>query len=210
MSNILNLLKALGAIIEGDHFVYTSGKHGVVYINKDALYPHTAKTSEVGKMFAEAVVDAEVDVDVVVGPALGGIILSQWTAYHLSQMLGKEVLSVYTEKDQNKSQIFTRNYDKIVAEKRVLVVEDIVTTAGSIIKTINAVKLAGGIVVGAGAMVNRNPSITDDYIGTRFFALATLPAEAWDEHEMPDWLKTRPVNTNFGHGKKYLQDKGLL
>ncbi len=210
MPNIIDLLKALGAIITDDHFVYTSGKHGEVYVNKDALYPHTDKTSEVGKMFASAIVDAKVDVDVVVGPALGGIILSQWTAYHLSQILGKEVLSVYTEKDENKNQIFTRNYDQIVVGKKVLVVEDIVTTAGSIIKTVNAVKLAGGIVVGAGAMVNRNPSITNDYVGAPFFALATLPAEAWDEHEMPDWLKARPINTKVGHGKKYLQEKGLL
>lgn len=209
-NNVIDILKKLGAVITDDHFVYTSGKHGTVYINKDALYPHTKETSMVGRMFAEVVKRAGVEVDVVVGPALGGIILSQWTAYHLSELMGKEVMGVYTEKDENKNQIFTRNYDKLVKDKKVLVVEDIVTTAGSIIKTVNAVKGIGGNVVGAGVMVNRNPNITDEDVGAHFFALGTLAAEAWDEDQVPQWLKDRPINTDVGHGKKYLQAKGLL
>ena len=43
-SEIVQILKKIGAVITGDHFVYTSGKHGSVYINKDALYPHTKET----------------------------------------------------------------------------------------------------------------------------------------------------------------------
>lgn len=208
--NLIDILKKVGGVIVDDHFVYTSGKHGSVYINKDALYPHTREISLVGKMFAQKVQTAGVEVDVVVGPALGGIILSQWTAYHLSELTGKEVLGIYTEKDANKNQIFTRNYDKLVVGKRVLVVEDIVNTAGSLIKTIQSVKDVGAIVVGAGVMVNRNPAIRDEDVGAHMFSLATLPADAWEEEEMPEWLKARPINTSVGHGKKYLQDKGLL
>ena len=50
---IIKILKKVHAILTDDHFVYTSGKHGSVYINKDFLYPHTKETSLVGKMFAE-------------------------------------------------------------------------------------------------------------------------------------------------------------
>lgn len=68
---VVEILKNVGAVMTDDHFVYTSGKHGSVYINKDALYPHTAETSRVGELFAEKFKD--LDIDVVAGPALGGI-----------------------------------------------------------------------------------------------------------------------------------------
>src|SRR5438874_1787333 len=102
MINVIDILTNIGAVITDSHFVYTSGKHGSVYINKDALYPHTESASEVGKIFA-AKYD-EQNIEVVVGPALGGIILSQWTAYHLSLSTAKDVLGVYTEKDSEKNQ----------------------------------------------------------------------------------------------------------
>ncbi|HRP59348.1 MAG TPA: phosphoribosyltransferase family protein, partial [Vicingus sp.] len=153
MNDVLSLLKSVNAVITDDHFVYTSGKHGSVYINKDALYPHTKLASQVGKMFAEQTTDLEIDV--VAAPALGGIILSQWTANHLSQLKGKEILGVYTEKDEQKNQVFTRGYDKLVTGKKVLVIEDLTTTGGSVKKVVDTVRQVGGEVVIVGVMVNR-------------------------------------------------------
>ena len=127
-STIIDILKNVGAVLTDDHFVYTSGKHGSVYINKDALYPHTTETSQVGLIFAQKFKDR--DIDVVAAPALGGIILSQWAAYHLSRLKGKEVLGVYTEKTPEKNQVFTRGYDRLVKGKNVLVIEDLTTTGG--------------------------------------------------------------------------------
>lgn len=204
--DIIQILKNLNAVITDDHFVYTSGKHGEVYINKDALYPHTAEVSQVGKMFAEKYKDQ--DIDVVVGPALGGIILSTWIAYHLSQLKGKEVLGVYTEKDVNKNQIFTRNYDKLVAGKNVLVIEDLTTTGGSVKKVVDTVKQAGGTVVSVCVMVNRNPEeVNAEMMGAPFDALGVLLAAAYDEAECPFCKEGRPVNTNVGHGRKYMEEK---
>src|SRR3989339_312907 len=98
MNNVVGILKKVGAILTDDHFVYTSGKHGSVYINKDFLYPHTRETAQVGKMFAEKFKNKAIDV--VAAPAVGGTILCTWTAYYLSKLKNKEVLSVYTEKDK--------------------------------------------------------------------------------------------------------------
>lgn len=203
--DVIEILKKIGSVLTDDHFVYTSGKHGEVYINKDGLYPHTVETSEVCKMMAEKWKDK--GVDVVVGPALGGIILSTWTAYHLTQMEGREVLGVYTDKDENKNQIFTRGYGNLIPGKNILVVEDITNTGGSAKKVVDTVKAAGGNVVGVCVMVNRDPSITNETVGAPFEALATFPAEAWDEAELPERIKARPVNTNVGHGKKYMDAK---
>ena len=90
MDNVVDILKKVGAVITDSHFVYTSGKHGSVYVNKDAVYPHTTETSRIGELFAEKF--KGMDIDVVAAPALGGIILSQWVAYHLSKLKGKEIV----------------------------------------------------------------------------------------------------------------------
>jgi len=96
MSDVISILKKVQAVLTDGHFVYTSGKHGSIYVNKDAVYPHTAEASKIGKLFAEKFQNK--NVDVVAGPAVGGTILSQWTAHHLSKLQKKEVLSVYTRK----------------------------------------------------------------------------------------------------------------
>lgn len=203
---LLDLLKKVGAVYTDDHFVYTSGKHGSVYVNKDAMYQHPGETTLVCRMFAERYQD--VDIDVVVGPAVGGIVLSQWTAYHLTQLKGKEVIGVFTEKNTINNQIFTRGYDALIKNKKVLVVEDVTTTGGSVKKVIESVRKSGGKVVAVGVMVNRNPkNVTSETIGAPFSALCALEAEAFEEKDCPLCKKNVPINTDVGHGKKYLEEK---
>jgi orotate phosphoribosyltransferase len=206
MSDVISILKKVQAVLTGGHFVYTSGKHGSVYVNKDAVYPHTKETSQIGKLFAEKFKNK--NIDVVAAPALGGIILSQWTAYHLSKLKKKEVLGVYTEKAADNNQIFTRGYDKLVKGKNVLVIEDLTTTGGSVRKVVDTVRATGGKVVGIGMMINRDPkNVTDKVVGGPFTALGILKAEAFDEAKCPLCKKGVPINTNVGHGKKYLETK---
>lgn len=206
MNNVVSILKKVGAVITDSHFVYTSGKHGSVYINKDAVYTHVNETSKIGKMFAVKFKNKAIDV--VAAPALGGIILSQWTAHHLSKLKGKEVLSVYTEKTPEKDQVFTRGYDKLVKNKKVLVIEDLTTTGGSVKKVVKSVKKAGGKVVGVAVMVNRNPKdINAKFMRVPFTALGVLKAEAFDEKKCELCKKNVPINTSVGHGKKYIEAK---
>lgn len=203
MPDIHQILKEVDALITDSHLVYTSGKHGSVYINKDALYPHTEKTAAVCKMFAEKYKDAEIDV--VVGPALGGIILSQWVAHHLSAIQGKEILAVFAEKDAKKNLIFTRGYDALIKGKNVLIVEDITNTGGSTKKVIDAVKNAGGNVIAACVMINRSPAtVTSETMGAPFDALGVIEAEAYEENECPLCKDNVPVNTEVGHGRLFL------
>lgn len=201
---LLTILKETNAIITESHIVYTSGLHGSVYFNKDAVYPHTKYSSEIGQMFAESA--KEYEVDVVVGPALGGIILSQWTAYHLSKLSGKEILGVYTEKDAESNQIFKRGYDKIVSGKKILVLEDIVNTGGSVKKVIKSVEGAGGKIVAVGIMVNRKPEeFNESKLGLPFISLLDIPSEAFEMNECPMCKENVPINTSVGHGKKFLE-----
>lgn len=202
-TDIIDILKSTNAIITDDHFVYTSGKHGSVYINKDAIYPHTELSSQVGKLFADRAKD--LNIDVVIAPALGGIVLSQWTAYHLSKIKNKDILGIYTEKDSNGDQLLKRGYDKLIAGKDVLVIEDLTNTGGSVAKVVNAVKNAGANVVSVGVMVNRKPEeVNEKMFGLPFFSLGVLEADAYDENDCPFCQQNVPVNSSVGHGKKFL------
>ncbi|QQG40492.1 MAG: orotate phosphoribosyltransferase [Candidatus Levyibacteriota bacterium] len=206
MKTVFDILKETGALITNDHFVLTSGKHSPIYINKDAMYPHTDKASQVGKLFAEKFKD--MDIDVVVGPALGGIILSQWTAYHLSKLKNKKIFGVYTEKTLEKNQIFTRGYERFVKDKNVLIVEDLTTTGGSVKKVINSVQEHGGYAIAVGVMVNRDPkNVNSESMGIPFYALDELFTQNYDEANCPLCKNNVPINTTVGHGKKFLETK---
>jgi orotate phosphoribosyltransferase len=201
--DIIDILKKVGAVLTDDHFVYTSGKHGEVYVNKDAIYTHPLEVSQVGLLFAEKYKD--LDIEVVAAPALGGIILSTWTAYQLTRLKGKEIIGVYAEKLPEGKMGFTRGYDKLIKDKKVLVIEDLATTGGSVKKVVELVKETGGIVVAVCTMINRNPKeVNTETVGAPFDSLGILEARAWDEKDLPDYIAQRPINTSVGHGKKYL------
>lgn len=209
----LKLLKKTNAILLDSHFVGTSGRHMPGYINKDALYPHTFETSQMGKLFAEK--NKDFDIDVVAAPAVGGTILSQWTAYHLSKIKGKEILSVYSEKDKGtmasaaeSQQVFRRGYDSYIKGKNVLVIEDLTTTGLSVAKLVQVVKKTGGKVVAVCVMVNRDPKlVTAKSVGAPFSSLAVLEIPSYEEKDCPLCKQNVPVNTKIGHGKHFLEEK---
>lgn len=202
-TDILDIFSKTNGYITGSHIVLTSGRHTDTYLNKDAIYPHTKEIFAICRSIAVKFKDKSIDV--VAAPALGGIILSQWTAYHLSKITGKEVLGVYTEKTPDKNQIFTRGYDKLVQGKRVLVVEDITTTGGSVKKVIESVRKAKGQVVAACVIVNRDPdNINSKTIGAPFYPLAEVKIQSWDEKDCPLCKKGAVVNTTVGKGREYL------
>ncbi len=203
-SEVVEILKSVGAIMTDDHFVYTSGKHGSVYINKDGLYPHVKETSQVCKLMAEKC--AHLEIETVVAPALGGIILSQWVGYHLSTIKNKPIHAVYAEKDGQGGFVFTRGYDAFIKGKKVLVLEDLTTTGGSVKKVVDVTRDYGGEVKGVCVMVNRDPdNVTQEIFNAPFFCLGELRTEAYDEAEMPEELRKKPINIKVGHGKKYLE-----
>lgn len=206
MNDILSILTSVGAIVPNGHFVGTSGRHFDTYINKDNLSLHTQKISEVGKIFAEKYKDT--DIDVVVAPAVGGIAFSQWVAYHLSILKGVEVLAIFTEKTADNGQVLKRGYDKVVNGKNCLVIEDLTTTGGSVKKVVETVQQAGGNIVEACVMVNREPAhVTSKTIGVPFSQLAVLEIPSYEATECPFCKSGVPVNTDLGHGKKFLEEK---
>lgn len=204
---IMHLFEETGAIIRNSHLVYTSGRHGSAYVNKDALYPHTDITAKLCNEMAGRF--AKDNIDVVVGPAMGGVILSQWVAFYLSAIIGRKVFSVYVEADENKNKIFGRGYDKFIGGKNILIVEDVLTTGGSVKKVVDAVRAKNGNVAGCIALCNRG-GVRNEDIGTlpRFEALVNIKFDSWDEGQCPLCRSGVPVNTSVGKGRDFLARKG--
>ncbi|HEY5220988.1 MAG TPA: phosphoribosyltransferase family protein [Candidatus Paceibacterota bacterium] len=201
----LKVLGRVGAVLTSDHFVYTSGKHGSAYVNKDAVYPYTKETARLCFFFADHFADRQVDV--VVGPEKGGIILSQWTASMLEGTTGRKTLAVYAEKEDDRF-VIKRGYEKLIPSKNILIVEDILTTGGSAKKVFDAVRELGGNVVGLGAICNRG-GVTEGDIGLlpELYSLTSVDLDSWEATECPLCAKGVPVNTTIGKGKEFLADK---
>jgi orotate phosphoribosyltransferase len=206
-------LKECHAILENDHFVYVSGHHGSGWINKDAIYPDTRRIMKLCKLLAEAL--ADIDADVICGPAIGGLIVSQWTAYHLQK------LSVFAEHDPSRQIeseagqggvlrapfILKRGYDKLVSNRRVIVVDDIINTGFSALSTIEAVGKAGGSVVALAVLINRGNIDTAEFGVDEFIFLLEYDIPVWPASECNLCLKGVPINTDYGHGREFLNAK---
>ncbi|MBI2712278.1 MAG: phosphoribosyltransferase [Bdellovibrio sp.] len=210
MQNDADLFKKLSsvqAVIKDTHVVYTSGKHGSAYINKDAIYPHTGLTSDLCERIAKNFLETKIDV--VVAPVLGGIILSQWVTHHLSRLTGNEILALYAEKSEIPGEfLIKRGYDKLLKNRKTLVVEDVLTTGGSVKKVVELVRTLGAEVVGVGALCNRG-GITPAELGNvpSLYSVLNISLDSWDEASCPLCKTGVTINENIGKGREYVLKK---
>lgn len=203
-SDVLQILEDVGAFRSG-HFVFVSGLHADTYVNKNAMYPYTKEISRLCRGIAEKF--AGKGIEAVVGPATGGIILSQWVAHHLSEMEGRDVYGVYADKD-GEGFVIKRGYDDLIKGKKTIVVEDLVTTGGSLKKVVGEAQRVGAEVVGAVAVCNRG-NVTREMAGNppEFISMLTVDLEQWPAETCELCASGIPVNTDVGHGKEFLAKK---
>jgi orotate phosphoribosyltransferase len=203
---ILRLFSEAGAIVSDGHFVYTSGRHSSMYINKDALYLHTAVIATLCQEMARPYDAATIDV--VVGPVLGGIVLSQWVAHHLNASRARgETLAAYAEKVEDAAGqrfAFQRGYDDYIRGSNILVVEDVLTTGGSARQVVELVRGLGGNVVGLSALCNRGGVQPANVGGVPIHALLMLALETYSADECPFCRLQVPINTDLGKGRAFL------
>ena len=141
---VKQLLIDTQAILEG-HFLLTSGLHSPMYVEKFNVLQHPKYTETLCKELAERFRDQ--NVELVIGPMTGGILL----AHEVGKALGTR--AIFTERE--KGVMTLRRGFKIEPGTRVLIVEDIVTTGGSVQEVVNVVNQSGGEIVGVGLLVNR-------------------------------------------------------
>jgi orotate phosphoribosyltransferase len=168
----LGIFQKAGALLEG-HFLLTSGLHSPVYWEKFRVLQFPESTSTLCRMIAAHYKDR--DIQVVAGPTTGGVIL----AFEVARQLG--LRSAFAEKDGTQ-RVFRRGFS-IEKDERVLVVDDILTTGGSVVEVINAVKRLGANVVGVGVMVDRSDRNVD--LGAPLFSCVRSETTTYKPDECP-------------------------
>ncbi len=181
--SILETLRATGALKEG-HFVLSSGRHSDQYIEKFDLLRQPRAASEVCRVISDHFQDQRIDV--VVGPTTGGVIL----AFEVARQLG--VAAAYAERatDNEPTREFRRG-TTFSPKSRVLVVDDILTTGGSLRETLDALAAHLVEVAGVAVLVDRSGGTIE--LGTPYVALATMNIMTWDAEECPLCGRGEPV-----------------
>jgi orotate phosphoribosyltransferase len=149
-TEILGIFKKTEALLEG-HFLLTSGRHSNVYFQCAKVLQYPAYMEKICSNIAEYFLNYEIDT--VISPAIGGIIVGQEVARQLNKR------SIFAERE-DKLLTLRRGFSLEPGEK-VLVCEDVVTTGGSVFEVIDIVKKSGAVVVGVGCIVNRSNGKVD-------------------------------------------------
>lgn len=169
---MLEIFQASGAIKEG-HFLLASGLHSPVYWEKFRILQYPRYTEQLCRLIVQRFRDRSVDL--VAGPTTGGIIL----AFETARQLG--VRSIFAEK-VGRARTLRRDFD-IMPGEHALVVDDILTTGGSIRDTMDCIGRAGGVVIGIGVLVDRSPEGID--FGVPLFSCLRAPAAVYSPEECP-------------------------
>jgi orotate phosphoribosyltransferase len=176
---VLDLFRATNALLEG-HFRLSSGLHSNGYLQSALVLQHPRHAEALGAALAARV--RELAPQVVLSPALGGLIIG----HEVARALG--VRAIFAER-QDGVMTLRRGFT-IAPGERVLVIEDVVTTGGSTRETMEVATAAGGVVVGAGAIINRGGSVN---LSAPFQALADVSFPTWPADQIPEWLAQIPV-----------------
>jgi len=150
-ASVVRMFEASGAVLRG-HFLLASGRHSPVYWEKARVLQYPAYTEKLCTMIAGHF--RKERIDLVAGPTTPGIIL----AYETARQLGMR--GIFAEKAAGGGREFRRGFE-IKPGERVLVVDDVLTTGGSVRDVIAAVRKLGGVVAGVGVMVDRTTSKVD-------------------------------------------------
>ncbi len=142
---IFEIFQKTGALLNG-HFLLTSGRHSNVYFQCAKVLQHPEYNEKVCSIIADYFKDYEIDT--VISPAIGGIVVGQEVARQLNKR------SIFAERE-DKALTLRRGFALKEGEK-VLVCEDVVTTGGSVFEVIDIVKNSGAQVVGVGFIVDRS------------------------------------------------------
>lgn len=178
--DIILLFMSTGALLTG-HFQLTSGLHSRQYLQCALVLQDPRNAEKIGRLLADKF--SGIPVDVVVAPAIGGILV----AHEAARALG--VRAVFAEREGGLMTL--RRGFTIAPGENVLVVEDVVTTGGSTRETMDAVSKAGGVVVGAGSLVDRSGGEVE--LGVPRRALLTLYVPAYDPADCPLCRQGEPV-----------------
>jgi len=180
--DVLDEFRGAGALREG-HFILSSGLHSPVFLQKNLVFQYADRTERLCKALAAKIEAAVGKPDVVISPAVGAIIPGYETARWL------RVPSMFMEREDGKFRL--RRAFRLAPGAKVVVVEDVVSTGGSIRETVEAVTALGGNVVCAACLVDRTGGKAD--AGAPLVSLASIVVPAYPPDALPPELAAIPA-----------------
>jgi orotate phosphoribosyltransferase len=171
-TNILEIFQQTNALLNG-HFLLTSGRHSKQYFQCAQVLKHPQHNETICRLIAQNFKNTEIDI--VISPAIGGIVVGQEVARQLSKV------SIFAERE-DKVLTLRRGF-QIEEGKKYLVCEDVVTTGGSVFEVIEIVKRGGGIVSGVGYIVDRSNNKVQ--FGVPQFSTLQLEVISYSPEECP-------------------------
>ncbi|AAD35418.1 orotate phosphoribosyltransferase [Thermotoga maritima MSB8] len=186
---IKEILEKTGALMEG-HFILSSGKHSSRYVQCARLFEFPEYGDVVGEELAKLL--KKYDVETVVGPAMGGVILSYVVARYL------KARSLFAERENGVMKL--RRGFFVKPGEKVAVVEDVVTTGGSVKEVIELLKEYGANVVCVGSIIDRSGGKVD--FGVPFESLLKLDLPVYDPEDCPLCKQGIPAEKPGSRGLK--------
>ena len=168
----LNCYKQTGAILKG-HFRLTSGRHSDTYMQSAKLFIDTKQSEIVCKALAEKLAGEKIDL--VVSPAVGGILMG----YEVARQLG--VPNIFAERENGEMTL--RRGFSVEKGAKVVVVEDVVTTGGSVKEVVKLIQSLGAEVVAVASLVDRSNGAVD--FGVKYVNLISMEVVSYDPEECP-------------------------
>jgi len=194
----LDILRQIGAIREG-HFIGTSGRHLPAYINKDKLYQFPEHLDNFAQGLTERILDHSINTELVLAPAYGAIGLGLLVSLQLGQHRQTEVEFAFTSGDLELRPTFL----DLISRKRVLIVDDVLTTGQTIQTLAEKVEAKGGNVVGAAVLVKRSSEKQPPKLKINpLIALLEIGMKDWSKEECPLCQAGVSIQTDLGHGAK--------
>ncbi len=179
---LLRMFESVGAIRHG-HFELSSGLHSGMYVQCALVLQYPKYAERLGHALAALFSDAIIGA--VVSPALGGVIIGQEVARALpepKESVGRGVPAIFVERDASGTLTLRRGFS-LRPDQHVLVIEDVWTTGGSTLETIQVIEEAGGRVIAAGAVIDRSGGKVE--FGVEAQALLDLPVASYEPEDCP-------------------------
>lgn len=180
--DILKFLKKAGVLQTG-HFLLPSGKHSDVYFQFSKLLQYPDKSMKFLEIAVKMIKDSNLVFDTILGPAIGGILIS----YELARQLDKPM--IYTEK-QDGTMFLAKGFE-IKKGQKILIAEDVITSGKTVNESINLIESLGGIVVGIVCIVNKE-SIS---ISKNIYSCISLNLKSYYMHECPLCKEKLPLRS---------------
>jgi len=179
---VLDEFRAAGALLEG-HFKLSSGLHSPVYLQCAKVLMDPVRAGRLCATFADQLRATGAQIDLVVSPAMGGVVVG----YEVARQLG--VPGIFTERVEGEFAL--RRGFEIPTGARILMMEDIITTGLSSRECIKTINDWGGNVVAAGCLINRSGGRAE--VGAPITALATIDAPTYKPEEVPQAMQAIPA-----------------